>query len=178
MAGPRWDCIRITITGQVLKDAASKWYVNQIEDPYSSKEWTFEDVICELFRKFVHGSSAQRALDAYNGVKYTYKTQVQTYHLELKLKSKLLIIEPDAYSFRMRFIDRLPLEIQETLIKREHIMAEHNTIQEIVCAIYNIEKSNDAFDRKYKESLKCQGLCNHDQVMSYLSKGWNNSSTG
>jgi hypothetical protein len=116
MAGPRWDHIRIMITGQVLKDAATKWYVNQIEDPYSLKEWTFKDVICELFRQFVHGSSAQKALDAYDGVKYTYKTWVQTYHLELRPKSKLLIIEPDTYSFQTRFINGLPLEIQETLI--------------------------------------------------------------
>jgi hypothetical protein len=166
------------ITGQALKDTASKWYVNQIEDPYSSKEWIFKDVIYELFRQFVHRSSAQKALDAYNGVKYTYKTWVQTYHLELELKSKLLIIEPDAYSFRTRFIDGLPLEIQETLIKHEHITAEHNTIQEILHAVYNIEESNDTFDRKYKESLKYQGLCNHDQVIPYSSKGRNNLSTG
>jgi hypothetical protein len=159
------------ITGQVLKDAASTWYVNQIKDPYSLKEWTFEDVICELFRQFVHRSSAQKALDAYNGVKYTYKTRVQTYQLELKLKSKLLIVEPDAYLFRMRFIDGLPLEIQETLIKCEHITAEHNTIQKIVHAVYNIDESNDAFNHKYKESLKRQGLRNHDQVVSYSSKG-------
>jgi hypothetical protein len=165
MAGPRWDHIWIMITGQVFKDTASKWYVNQIEDPYSLKEWMFEDIICELFRQFVHRSSTQKALDVYNSVKYTYKTHVQTYHLELKLKSKLLIIKPDAYSFRMRFIDRLPLEIQETLIKHEHIMAEHNTIQEIICAIYNIKKSNNAFDHKYKESLNHQGLCNHNQVV-------------
>jgi hypothetical protein len=38
MAGPRWDHIQITITGQVLEDTALKWYVNQIEDPYSLKE--------------------------------------------------------------------------------------------------------------------------------------------
>jgi hypothetical protein len=138
----------------------------------------FKDVICELFRQFVHRSSTQKALDAYNGVKYTYKTRVQTYHLELELKSKFLIVKSCIYSFQTRFIDGLPLEIQETLIKHEHITVEHNTIQEIVCAVYNIEKSNDTFDHKYKESLKRQGLCNHDQVMPYSSKGWNNSSTG
>jgi hypothetical protein len=71
----------------------------------------------------------------------------------------------------MRFIDGLPLEIEETLIKCEHIMAEHNMIQEIVHAVYNIKESNNAFNCKYKESLKYQGLHNHDQVMHYLSKG-------
>jgi hypothetical protein len=56
-------------------------------------------------------------------------------------------------------------------MKHEHIMAEHNTIQEIVYAVYNIEESNDAFDCKYKETLKCQGTRNHDNVISYSSKG-------
>jgi hypothetical protein len=99
MVGPRWDHIQIMITSQVLKDTALKWYVNQIKDPYSLKEWMFKDVIYELFKQFVHRSSTQKALGAYNGVKYIYKTRVQTYHLELKLKSKLLIVKPDAYSF-------------------------------------------------------------------------------
>jgi hypothetical protein len=136
----------------------------------------FEDIICELFRHFVHGSSAQKALEAYNCVWYMYKDRVQNYHLELKLKSRLLIVKPDAYLFRMRFIDRLPLEIQETLMKREHIMVEHNTIQEIVHVVYNIEESNNTFDHKYKEALKHQGTRNHNNVMSYSSKGWNFSS--
>jgi hypothetical protein len=68
-------------------------------------------------------------------------------------------------------MDGLPLEIQKTLMKREHIMAEHNMIQEIICMVYNIEESNDIFDRKYKEALKRQGTHNHDNVMSYSSKG-------
>jgi hypothetical protein len=63
-------------------------------------------------------------------------------------------------------------------MKREHITAEYNTIQKIVCAVYNIEESNDAFDHKYKEALKCQGTRNHDNVVSYLSKGQNFSSNG
>jgi hypothetical protein len=71
----------------------------------------------------------------------------------------------------MRFIDGLPLEIQKTLMKREYITVEHNTIQKIVHVVYNIEESNDAFDCKYKEALKRQGTRNHDNVMSYLSKG-------
>jgi hypothetical protein len=100
-----------------------------------------------------------------------YKDHVQNYHLELELKSRLLIVEPDAYSFRMRLIDGLPLEIQETLMKHEHITAEYNTIQEIVCVVYNIKESNNAFNHKYKEALKHQGTCNHDNVMSYSSKG-------
>jgi hypothetical protein len=159
---------RITITGQILKDATSRWYIAQIENPYSSQRWTFEDIICELFQHFVHGSSAQKALETYNCVQYMYKDRVQDYHLELELKSRLLIVEPDTYLFQTRFIDGLPLEIQETLMKCEHIMAEHNMIQEIVRAVYNIEESNDAFNHKYKEALKHQGTCNHNNVVSYL----------
>jgi hypothetical protein len=56
-------------------------------------------------------------------------------------------------------------------MKHEHIMAKHNMIQEIIYAVYNIEESNNAFDHKYKEALKCQGTWNHDNVVSYLSKG-------
>jgi hypothetical protein len=89
-----------------------------------------------------------------------------------------LIVELDAYSFQTRFINGLPLEIQETLMKHEHIIVEHNMIQEIVCAVYNIEESNDAFDHKYKEALKGQGTHNHDNVISYSSKGQNFSSNG
>jgi hypothetical protein len=63
-------------------------------------------------------------------------------------------------------------------MKHEHITAEHNTIQEIICAVYNIEESNDAFDRKYKEALKHQGTCNHDNVVPYSSKGRNFLSNG
>jgi hypothetical protein len=56
-------------------------------------------------------------------------------------------------------------------MKCEHIMAECNMIQEIIHVVYNIKESNDAFDCKYKEAIKYQGTCNHDNVMSYSSKG-------
>jgi hypothetical protein len=120
----------------------------------------------------------QKALEAYNRVRYTYKDRVQNYHLELELKSRLLIVKLDTYSFRTRFIDGLPLEIQETLMKCKHIMAEYKMIQEIVRTVYNIEESNNAFDRKYKEALKHQGTRNHDNVVLYLSKGRNFLSNG
>jgi hypothetical protein len=68
MTGPSWDWVHIIVTGQVLKDAALRWYINQIKNSYFSQRWTFKDVICELFQHFVHGSSTQKALDAYNRV--------------------------------------------------------------------------------------------------------------
>ena len=68
MARPKWDELCITTTGQVLKDAAARWYTNNVESPYLEQDWTFEDLICELFKHFVHGSSAQKALDVYNKI--------------------------------------------------------------------------------------------------------------
>jgi hypothetical protein len=60
--------LHITTTGQVLKDAAACWYTNNIESPYLKQDWTFKNLICELFKHFVHGSLAQKALDVYNRI--------------------------------------------------------------------------------------------------------------
>jgi hypothetical protein len=169
MAGPKWDELHITTIGQVLKDAASCWYTNNVKSPYLEQEWSFENLICELFKHFIHGSSAQKALDVYNKIQYLNRDQVQNYHLELELKAKQLIVAPDPYSFRMRLIDRLPLSIQETLIKREHITAEHNTIDEIVKVVYNIEESNDAFDHRMQDSSQKYQDCGSTAYICYAS---------
>ena len=68
MAGPKWDELCITTTGQVLKDAAARWYTNNVESSYLEQDWTFKDLICELFKHFIHGSSVQKALDVYNKI--------------------------------------------------------------------------------------------------------------
>jgi hypothetical protein len=148
MCGRKYDTLRVTHTGQFLKDTAAAWFRNTVEGAVGDQDWIFEEVIVELFRRFVHGSSAQKAKNAYEGVEYNEQHRVHAYHLELEMKSRRLIVLPDEYSFRSRFLDGLPMKIQEILIRREHMTAEHNTIEELVRAVYNIEESNEAYARK------------------------------
>ena len=147
MCGPDYDPIRVTHVGNYLKDTAAIWFRNTVENMLNPRIWTFQDTIVELLHRFVHGSSAQKAKIAYENVRYNRRDRVHAYYMELELKSKRLIELPDAYTMKTRFIDGLPTDIMDLLIGQEHMTAEHNTLQELVDAVYRIEESKEALDR-------------------------------
>lgn len=154
LRGPKYDDIRITTMGQYLIGTAADWFRNAIEDPYNEINATFEQIICQLFRRFVHGSSAQRAAQAYDQVKYKRSEGVQAYHLELEMKARMLIVSPDGYSFKSRFIQGLPDDIHNTLILQEHMTAEHNTIDQLIEVVYRIEEANENILRRRQEKQR------------------------
>jgi hypothetical protein len=70
MTGAKFDDVRVNTLGQYLKGTAAAWFRNAIEDPFNDiteglGDHAFEEVVCQLFRRFVHGASAQKATQSY-----------------------------------------------------------------------------------------------------------------
>ena len=96
MCGLAYDDLQVAQTRQYLKDIAATWYRTKVED--SDIPWTFENMVCELFKAFVHSSSSQRAKTAFDSIKYNSKDCALGYLLELQLKAGKLVVAPDEYT--------------------------------------------------------------------------------
>ncbi|PIL34587.1 hypothetical protein GSI_03366 [Ganoderma sinense ZZ0214-1] len=67
LTGDDLDPIRVQLTGQYLTDEARRWYDDTIDSLEGVRNaWNFEQVICALYRRFIHRSTARTAADQFN----------------------------------------------------------------------------------------------------------------
>ena len=71
ITGLDWDKDRVLYTGLFLDGIAAEWYGQEIKSPDCRIYfWSFKDLICGLYKHFVHKASAQNAADQYNRTRY------------------------------------------------------------------------------------------------------------
>ena len=84
ITGPDWDEDRVLYTGLFLDEIAAEWYGQEIESPdHRVYLWSFEDLICGLFKHFVHEASAQNAADQYDRTRYDLEKGALTFYNDL-----------------------------------------------------------------------------------------------
>lgn len=148
-AGDDNEQLRIELCGSTVTGAASQWFQSEIESIHRKvKEWYFEDVICDMYKQFIHDRSAQSADDRYRAVRYS-KSKGGSLHYfnELRRFARLMIEAPDDYSFRKRFTDGLPIEILDPLLRNRGISVEHSPIMVIVDEAKAMENNLQTLER-------------------------------
>jgi len=71
VCGPELDEERVILTGSYLSDIAATWFFDNVKSPSREiHDWTFIEVIFGLYKRFMTESSAQKANDAYEKVKF------------------------------------------------------------------------------------------------------------
>jgi len=72
VTGPTRDGDRVTYMGACLEDFAGQWFDQEVEGPDRMiRYWTFEDLICALFMRFIHEASTQNAAEKYDKTRYS-----------------------------------------------------------------------------------------------------------
>jgi hypothetical protein len=71
ITGPAQEEDQVLYTRLFLEGLASEWYGQEILSPDRKVYfWSFEDLICGLFKRFVHEASVQNATHQYDQTKY------------------------------------------------------------------------------------------------------------
>jgi len=126
----RKDSLRIDLCGSTLKGLAADWFAEEVESFHRSiDEWQFEDIICALYKHFIHRVTAQSAADKYKKTKFIKAEGALAFYNNLKCHANHMVQRPDDYSFRRDFLLGLPQDLVENLMKSRRVSAEHTPIE-------------------------------------------------
>jgi hypothetical protein len=146
--GKQHDKLRVELCGTNLKDLASDWYRTEVE-AFNREiiEWSFTDLICTIYRRFIHDVTAQNATDRFNGVRYSKAKGALAFYNELNHYANRMVTQPDNYSFKRRFLNGLAHDLVENLLTSRRVSAEHTSLKRLLHEAKAMESSMQAVER-------------------------------
>ena len=142
---PDQDQDRVLYTGLFLDGIATEWYGQEIESPKCRVFlWSFEDLICGLFKCFVHKVSARNAADQYNRTRYDSEKGALAFYNDLRPQAYRMVQPPDNYSFKRKYICGLPHSLVKSILEAHRISTKHSTIEEILEEVQQMETAQKA----------------------------------
>ena len=80
------DMDRVLYTRLYLEGITAKWYDQEVESPDRQciDYWSFEDLICGLFKRFIHEATAQQAMTNYDCMRYSAEKGVLAFFNNMK----------------------------------------------------------------------------------------------
>ena len=145
VTGPDLDMVRVQLMGQYLTDSARRWYDDTVDslDGVGS-HWDFEQVVCALYRRFIHKSTARSAAEQFSKVRFRKETGVLGLYEALVNLARKMPELPDTYTFKKRFIEALPEDICVPMLKNRKISVEQSTPAALRKAAIRQENANRA----------------------------------
>ena len=137
LAGPALDSHRVLVLGTLLTGPALRWYNQEVAAPYrTERHWSFEKVMCAMYRRFIHQATAQEATAKFESVRYDARKGAAAYYGDLKHHASRMVLPPDEYTFRRRYMNGLPEHIVTELTRGRGLSAEnadeHVLLQETI----------------------------------------------
>ena len=146
VTGPQKDSVRVDLSGTTLTGLAATWYADEVEAwNRKTKEWSFENVICGLYKRFIHEVTAQNAANSYKKTKFSRSKGALAYFNDLQRHASRMVQPPDEYSMKRKFLDGLPEDLVENLLKARQVSAEHTSISKLLREVKAMESSLQAF---------------------------------
>jgi hypothetical protein len=138
--------------GTNLKDVAQDWFNQEVEQFHRiRKTWTFEDLVCEMYKRFINEATAQKAAGSFDRTEYSRKKGVIAFVNDLERKAARMVQRPDEYTFKRRFLDGLPDEVGEEILRVHGVSAEHSTLDEMIEATRKVENAQQYTEARRKE---------------------------
>ena len=158
VTGYRHDADHVLYTGLYLEGIAAEWYDQEVESPDRRIDyWFFKDLICGLFKRFIHEATAQQATTNYDRTQYSAEKGALAFFNDMKQRAHHMVEPPDDYSFRRKFIGGLPHSIVKTVLEAQGIMAEHSTMDEILDEVKRMEGAQKALNLFAKNNPEGRG---------------------
>jgi hypothetical protein len=155
VVGDDLDEERVFLTGHYLGGAALKWYEQEVESPrVPRQDWDFKSPICELYRQFMTGMTAQRATEAFERVAYSRSKGAITFWNKLKDAASRMNHHPDDYTMRSCFIDGLPHHIMQHIFTHDKISKEHSSTEWVLKATKRMEAALEYVGNHAKRKAK------------------------
>ena len=170
VSGPQKDSVRVDLTGTSLTGLAATWYADEVE-AWNRKiwEWSFENVICGLYKRFIHEVTAQNVANSYKKTKFSRSKGALAYFNDLQRHASRMVQPPDEYSMKRKFLDGLPEDLVENLLKARQVSAEHTSISKLLREVKAMESSLQAFHNyrsERHEKLTTQRVANTSNTAS------------
>lgn len=147
VCGPKKDVLRVDLCGTTLKGLAADWFAEEVESFYRAVEdWLFEDVVCALYKRFIHRVTAQNAADKYRKTKFSKADGALAFYNEMKRHANRMVQPPDEYSFKRAFLKGLPQELVENLMKSRQVSAEHTPLDILLEEVKAMENNLQAVE--------------------------------
>ncbi|KAL1947388.1 hypothetical protein VTO73DRAFT_14349 [Trametes versicolor] len=126
--GPELDADRVQLLGQHLIKEARLWYDDTI-DTFDGvgRDWSFEQSLCAMYKRFIHRSTARAAADKFQRVRYKRETGVSGLWDSLVALTRKMPEVPDEYSFKVRFVDALPEDICAPMLRHQGVSIDRST---------------------------------------------------
>jgi hypothetical protein len=140
VVGPELDGQRVLLTGTRLTGVAATWFSQEVTGPSrTTRNWSFEELICSLFRRFLTEVTAQKAVEAFEAVKYSRAKGALGYWNDIVQAAERMINPPDEGTMKRKFLNGLPHEMVEATLKSRPINIELATPDELIEAIRQME---------------------------------------
>ena len=141
------DVLRIDLCGTTLKGLAANWFAEEVESINRPVEyWLFEDVICAMYKRFIHRVTAQHATDKYKKTRFSKAEGTLTFYNNMKHHANRMVQPPDEYSFKRDFLRGLPQELVENLMKSRRVSAEHTPLDILLEEVKAMENNLQAVE--------------------------------
>jgi hypothetical protein len=99
------DSMRVDLCGTTLAGLAATWYVVEVEVwNRRINKWIFEDLICELYKRFIHEATAQNAATSYQKTKYSCAKGALAFFNDLQCHANRMVQPLDEYLMKRKFL--------------------------------------------------------------------------
>jgi hypothetical protein len=146
VTGNKKDSMRVDLCGTTVTGLAATWYADEVEAwNRKTREWYFEDLICAMYKRFIHEVTAQNAANSYKRTKFSRAKGALAFFNELQRHASRMVQTPDEYSLKRKFLEGLPEELVENLLKSRRVSAEHTSLNKLLREVKAMESSIQAY---------------------------------
>ena len=146
VTGNEKDTMRVDLCGTALTDLAATWYADEVEAwNRRTRYWYFEDLICAMYKRFIHEVTAQNAASSYKKTRFSHSKGALAFFNDLQRHASRMVQPPDEYSMKRKFLQGLPDDLVENLLKSRRVSAEHTSIEKLLREVKAMESSIQAY---------------------------------
>src|ERR1700720_5030834 len=151
--------LQVDLCGTTLTRLAATWYADKVESwNRTTRVWLFEELICHLYKRFIHEVTAQNVATSYQKTKFSKTKGALAYYNKLKHHASRMVQPPDEYSIKRKFLGNLPDDLLENIFKSRHITAEHTPIDKLLREVKAMESSIQAIQNYRSDRLAASKL--------------------
>ena len=138
--------MRVDLCGTTL----TGWYADKVEAwNRRTRKWYFENLICSMYKRFIHEVTAQNTANSYTKTKFSCSKGALAFYNELQRHASCMVQPPDEYSMKRKFLKGLPEDLIENLLKSRRVSADHTSLTTLLREVKAMKSSLQAF-QNYK----------------------------
>ncbi|KIM82397.1 hypothetical protein PILCRDRAFT_7798 [Piloderma croceum F 1598] len=146
VTGNKKDSMRVDLCGTAVTGLTATWYVDKVEAwNQKTRDWYFEDLIYAMYKRFIHEVTAQNAANSYKRTKFSRSKGALAFFNDLQCHASRMVQTPDEYSMKRKFLEGLPDDLVENLLKSRQVSAEHTSLPKLLHEVKAMESSIQAY---------------------------------